>query len=186
MISKKVREKLIEKNLKHNRILNLLNCLLENPTQSISKIAEKIGIHRRTTWEIQKKLEKENTIWGYTTVVDEQKINRVIYIIQFKTKPFTKEFADLIIKRLTEKIPKKLGVRIIDICFMHGEYDVYIKFSAPNHEIARDYYENLRSTYKDHFNETQQVSDVNFYLVLGGKLNPELKQKLYDFIPKEL
>jgi len=179
-------KKMVKKNLKHNRKMGLLNCLLENPAQGMSKIAEKTVMHRRTAWEIQKNLEKENTIWGYTSVIDEQKINHVIYILQFRTKPFSKDFADLILQRLTTEIPAKLGVRIIDIYFMHGEYDVFIKFSAPDHKTARNYCENLRSTYKDHFLETPQISDVNFYLALGGKLNPELKQKLYDFVPKEV
>jgi len=176
-------KKLIKKNLKNNRILNLLNCLLENPTKSMSKIAEKTGMHRRTAWEIQKNLEKENTIWGYTSVIDEQKINHVIYMLQFRTKPFSKDFAVLILQRLTTGMPVKLGVRIIDIYFMHGEYDVFIKFSAPDHATARNYCENLRSVYKDYFLETPQVSDVNFSLVQAGKLNPELKQKIYDFVP---
>ena len=174
-----------KKDLKNSRILDLLNCLLENPTQSMSKIAEKTGMHRRTAWEIQKNLEMENTIWGYTSVIDEQKINRVIYIVQFKTKPFTKDFADLILERLTTEVPAKLGVRIIDIYFMHGEYDVFIKFSAPDHATARNYCENLRSTYRDHFLETPIVSDVNFSFAQAGKLNPELKQKIYDLVPKK-
>jgi DNA-binding Lrp family transcriptional regulator len=174
---------LVEKNLKQNRIIGLLKCLLENPTQSMSKIAEKTNMHRRTVWQMKKDLEKEKTIWGYTAIVDEQKINRVVYIVQFRTKPFTKTFADLIIKRLTSGVPITLGIRLIDVYFMYGEYDVFIKFSAPNHETARNYCENLRVAYKDHFLETPRIFDLNFSLVQEGKLNPELT-KIYNIIPE--
>jgi len=174
---------MVEKNLKSSRKLDIVNCLLEDPAQGMSKIAEKTSMHRRTAWQIQKELEKDTTIWGYTAVIDEQKLNRVIYVLQFQTKPFTKDFADLILKRLTAGEPMKAGVRILDIYFMNGSYDVFIKFSAPDHATARRYYETLRGVYKDHFLETPLVSDVNFSLVQGGKLNPELK-KLYDLVPK--
>ena len=174
---------MVKKDLKSKRKLDLLNCLLEDPTQSMSKIAEKTKMYRRTAWQIQKELEKNNTIWGYTAVIDEQKINRVIYVLQFRTKPFTKDFTELILHRLTPGEPMKQGVRILDVYFMNGPYDIFIKFSAPDHATARRYYEILRSVYKDYFLENPLVADVNFSLVQGGKLNPELK-KIYDLVPK--
>ena len=174
---------MVEKDLEGSRKLVLMNCLLEDPTQGMSKIAEKTKMHRRTAWQIQKDLEKDNTIWGYTAVIDEQKIDRVIYVLQFKTKHLTKHFADLIIQRLTTEQPMEKGVRILDIYFMNGLYDVFIKYSAPDHAIARNYYETLRSIYRDYILETQLLSDVNFSLVQGGKVNPELK-KIYDLVPK--
>jgi len=131
----------------------------------------------------KKELEADHTIWGYTTVIDESKLNHVLYVAQFKTQPISKEFADLIIKRLTTEAPSEEGVRIIDILYMNGDYDVIIKFSAPDHVTARKYYENLRNTYKNFFRGDPSLSDVNFPLVKDGKLNPEL-EKLYDFLPK--
>ena len=169
-----------------SRISELLSCLLENSRMGMVKIAEKIGINRKTAWLLHKDLEKNKVIWGYTTVVDQMKLEEVVYFIQFKTKPLTKEFADLIIKRLvTDAAPLKIGVRIIDIYFLHGDYDVLIKFSAPNHEIAWAYCETLRIVYKDHFLETPQISDAKFVLAQCGKVNPDLKTRLYDFVPKE-
>ncbi|MBE3120838.1 MAG: Lrp/AsnC family transcriptional regulator [Thermoplasmata archaeon] len=174
---------MVKKDLKSSRKLGVVNCLLEDPTQGMSKIAEKTSMHRRTAWQIQKDLEKDTTIWGYTAVIDEQKIDRAIYVLQFQAKPFSKDFADLILHRLTLGEPMKAGVRILDIYFMNGPYDVFIKFSAPDHATARRYYETLRSVYKDYFLEAPLVSDVNFSLVQAGKLNPELK-KIYDLVPK--
>jgi DNA-binding Lrp family transcriptional regulator len=174
---------LVKKDLKSRRKLGVVNCLLKDPTQGMSKIAEKTKMHRRTAWQIQKELEKDNTIWGYTTVIDEQKIDNVIYVAQFRIKPMNKDFVDLVIKRLTMGEPTEEGVRIIDMFYMNGDYDVLIKFSAPDHATARKYHETLRTVYKNHFLETPRVSDVNFLLVQEGKLNPEL-EKLYDFVPK--
>ncbi len=172
------------KNLKNNKNLELLHCLLENPIQSINKIAEKINMYRRTVLRKKKELEDNHVIWGYTAVIDEGKIGQVFYVALFRIKPIlSKGFADLIIKRLTTETPSKEGVRIIDILYVNGYHDVIIKFSAPNHGTASMYYETLRSTYNDYFLEDPLLSDVNFALVKEGKLNPEL-EKLYDFVPK--
>ena len=72
---------------------------------------------------------------------------------------------------------------VIDIFYMNGEYDLIIKFPAPDHATAREYYENLRATYKEFFRGDPSLSDVNFSIAKDGKLNPEIK-RLYDYVPK--
>jgi len=110
-------------------------------------------------------------------------MNRVVYLLQFRTKPLTKNFGDIIIKRLTSGEPLKEGVRILDIYYLNGFYDVFIKFSAPDHITAKRYYETIRAIYKDYFLDDPLLLKINFPLIKRGKLNPEL-EKLYDFMPK--
>ena len=170
--------------VKNNLKMELLKHLLEDPTRSISKIAEKSNMYRRTVWRKKRELEEDHTIWGYTAVIDESKLGQVLYVALFRIKPILSgEFADLIIERLTTRAPSNEGVRVIDILYINGFYDIVIKFSAPDHAIARMYYETLRSTYNEYFLEDPLLCDVNFSLVRMGKMNPEL-EKLYDFIPK--
>lgn len=174
---------MVKKDIKSGRKLDLVNCLMENSDQSISKIAEKTNMYRRTVWQKKKELEEDHTIWGYTAVINESKLNHVLYIAQFRIKPISNAFVDLIIRRLTTGAPSKEGVRVIDIFYMNGEYDVIIKFSAPDNITARKYYEKLRAVYKDFFRGDPSLSDMNFPLVKGGKLNPEL-ERLYDYVPE--
>jgi len=174
---------MVKKDSKSSKKLDLLNCLIEDAAQSISKIAEKVNMYRRTVWQKKKELEEDHIIWGYTAVIDESKIGRGLYMALFKIKPISKAFADLIIKRLTEEKPSKEGVRVIDVLYINGYYDVIIRFSAPDHATARMYYETLRSVYKEYFLEDHLLCDVNFSLVRMGKVNPKL-EKLYDFVPK--
>lgn len=170
--------------VKNNLKMELLEHLLEDPTRSISKIAEKSNMYRRTVWRKKRELEEDHTIWGYTTVIDESKLGQVLYVALFRIKPIlSREFADLIIERLTTRAPSNEGVRVIDILYINGFYDIVIKFSAPDHATARMYYETLRSIYNEYFLEDPLLCDVNFSLVRMGKVNPEL-EKLYDFIPK--
>lgn len=173
---------MVKKDLKSSKKLDLLNCLLENPTQSICKIAEKTNMYRRTVRLKKRELEEDHTIWGYKAVIDESKIGHVLYIAQFRIKAVSKAFADRIIKRLATGAPSMEGVRVIDVFYMTG-CNVLIKFSAPDHATARKYYETLRIIYKDYLFELPLLSDVNFSLVKDGKVNPEI-EKIYDFFPQ--
>jgi len=171
----------------HNekRKWDLIHNLLENPTQSTNTLAQKTGMNRRTVFRIQDELEKENIIWGYSTVIDEHKLGRVVYLLQFQTKPFTKEFADIIKQQLTTEKheTEQLGIRLLEIYYMDGDYNVLIKFSAPDHKIARAYFEVLRSIYKDHFLDVPLVSVVNTSFIKESKVHPELDQMLHALIP---
>jgi hypothetical protein len=42
-----------------------------------------------------------------------------------------------------------MGIHLLDIEYLSGEYDVLIKFSAPTHDIARHYFEILRTVYQE-------------------------------------
>jgi len=173
-----------KKDSKSSKKLDLVNCLMENPTQSISKIAEKINMYRRTVWQKKKELEEDHTIWGYTAVIDESKLDHMLYVAIFKLKPIlSKKFPYLVIQRLTTEAPSKMGVRLIDVLFTTGSYTSILKFSAQNQKSAKEYFETLRAVYNDYFLEGPLLFEVDFPLVKGGKLNPEL-EKLYDFVPK--
>lgn len=175
---------MVKKDLKNSKNLDLLHCLLENPTQSINKIAEKINMYRRTVLRKKKELEDSHVIWGYTAVIDERKLDRALYIAIFKLRPISsKKLPDLVTRRLTTGASSELGVRLVDVLYTTGMYACILKFSAPDHTTATRYFETLRAVYKDYFLEEPLLFEVDFPLVRQGKLNPEL-EKVYDFVPK--
>ena len=47
--------------------------LSKNANKSINEIAKTCGFSRQKVWRIIKNLEKNNTIWGYVAVIDEEK-----------------------------------------------------------------------------------------------------------------
>jgi DNA-binding Lrp family transcriptional regulator len=176
---------LFKKDQKEKKKQEILNYLLKDPTESIRNLSKKTEMNRRTVYQIKKDLEKDHIIWGYTTVIDEQQRNRSVCLAQFQTRPFTKQFADLIHQRLTKDLAdtEKYGIRILDIDYLTGEYTVHIKFSAPSRIIAQKYFETLRVIYKDHFLNEPIISYLNASFVQMGKVHPTLKQTLYSFVP---
>ena len=160
----------------------VLQQLVDDPTKSISDIAENIESYRQKVWRRKKKYEEKNIIWGYTSIVDESKLHHVMYIILMRLKPMSKDLCDILIKRTSQKIPEKQHVRLLNVLYTNGYFDLMIMFSAPKHAIARRYYDSLRTIYEPHLLEKPIIVDVNFALIREGKVNPEVNE-LYDFVP---
>jgi DNA-binding Lrp family transcriptional regulator len=174
-----------KKTSKSNKIKfdnEILHALLEDPTRSSRIIAKELKTYRQKIWREKKKLEEEHIIWGYTAVVDYEKLNYIPYILLLKMKPMSKELVDLMLKRLYGKEQEKHHIRLRDFWIVNGEYDWVIKFSAPDHATARKYYDTIRLLYDEYLLTKPVMVDVNFCLVAEGKTNPEV-EKLRNFIP---
>ena len=156
--------------------------LIENPTTSSKQMAEELGITRQKLWREKKRLEDENVVWGYTAIVDPTKKGHNLYVLLFKSKALTSDAANLSIGRVRGGDALKEGVRIIDVLFINGPYDILLIFSAPDRQTARRYLENLKSIFKDHLLERPRLMDVTFPIVLGNKRNPEM-EKFRDLVP---
>ncbi len=161
---------------------DVLYQLLEDPTLSAREIGKKLNSYRQMIWRRKKELEDSKIIWGYTAVIDERKLNHVIYMMLIKAKPMSRGLADLLIRRITRDEPGRQSVRIVNMFFVNGEFDWVIRFSAPDHATARRYYDTIRLLYDEYLLEKPVMIDVNFVLISEGKSNPEI-EKLYDFIP---
>jgi DNA-binding Lrp family transcriptional regulator len=161
---------------------NILEQLYKDPTRSDREIAKKIDSYRQKVWRERKKLERKKIIWGYTAVVDESKLNHVVYLILFNAKPMSRKLADLIIERITKDEAQQQKVRLINVLYLNGGFDWLIMFSAPDHATARRYYDSLRVVYARYMLEKPVLVDVNFLLVREGKTNPEI-EKLEDYVP---
>ena len=115
----KTSKKQIEKDEK--KVISLLQ---DNARATIEDMTEKLGFSRQKVWRIIKRLEENKTIWGYSTVVNDDKLDRKRYIMLIKKsiKPLD-ELADKIVSFTMQKEVKKIGVQIEYSMFLHGEYD---------------------------------------------------------------
>ena len=160
----------------------ILFMLLKDPTMSDTEIAKELGIYRQKVWRRRKQLEEENAVWGYTAVVDDSKFNHVSYMILMKTKTMNKDLVELLVHRISHGEPARQNIRLKNMCYINGEYDWLMRFTAPDHATARKYYETIRLLYSDHLMEKPLLVDVNMCLVSEGKMNPDL-DRLFDYVP---
>jgi len=160
----------------------LLKHLVSDPTRSVRDIAKSLDSYRQRVYREKTKLENEHIIWGYTAVLDESKMGHVTYLVLMKLKPMSTGLADLITMRILKGEPHKQQVNLLDVLYVNGEYDLVVRFTAPDHATARRYFDSIRLAYEDYLLEKPAIVDVNFSLIREGKQNPEIK-RLYDFVP---
>ena len=155
--------------------------LRKNANKSINDIAKTCGFSRQKVWRIIKNMEKNHTIWGYTAVVDEEKLDKKSYIILMKrtNRPVSQELINKIVKRDLAKKGKKMGIEIANSIFTHGVYDWVIFFNANDIRAAKSFVEEVNKLYGGYVSEVHLIEKM-FSAVSCGVTNPEI-EKLNDF-----
>ena len=155
--------------------------LQKNSKESIEKIAKNCGFSRQKVWRVIKRLENNKTIWGYSAIVDNEKLDLRHYLILIKKsiKP-VQETADIIISREIERDADEIGITIHDSHYLHGCYDWQICFTAENIKKAKRFCEVLNTTYAPNIKELELL-EIIFPVKEGGIQNPHL-EKLRAFL----
>jgi len=127
----------------------ILTELQKNSNQSIDTIAHHCGFSRQKVWRCIKRLEQEHAIWGYTAVVDEEKLNRKSFVVILKknTTPLDEKTARVIMTPFLQEQASKEGIIIENSLYAHGEYDWVIIFTADDLRQAKRFTELLYNTY---------------------------------------
>jgi DNA-binding Lrp family transcriptional regulator len=155
--------------------------LMKNSNQSINDISNKLGFSRQKVWRIIKKLEDEKTVWGYTAVVNNEKIGMKLYILMGNrtTKPIPKEKVDFVIDKNFEKLAKKNNCILYSTYYLHGEVDFISAFKAVNLSDAKRFQEEFNRLYQG-FIGTTKLHEVLFTLRETCVFNPDIN-KLAEF-----
>jgi DNA-binding Lrp family transcriptional regulator len=151
----------------------VIELLINDSRQSPNEIALKLGFSRQKVWRIIKRLEKNKTIWGYTTVVDENSLGFNSYFALAKAKAPFYELIDELISRIKEKKPDKLNVRYHGQFYLHGTFDWLCVFSAKNIMDAKKFCGFIQKEYGEHIDRIELLENV-FTLVRFGKVNPDI------------
>ena len=119
----------------------LLSELEKNAIENIETIAKRCGFSRQKTWRMMKQLEAKKMIWGYTAIIDEEMQDMIHFIMLIKrsTKPLDKKIVDKIDSMQLEDIALPLGLNIESSCFVHGNYDWIISFTAKDIKQAKNF-----------------------------------------------
>ena len=155
----------------------IIQQLMEDSRQTPQEIAEKCGFSRQKVWRIINKLEETNTVWGYTAIIDDNHNDRNTYYALIKTKAPFIELIEKSIKKLTSKghMADKLGLNLMCLCYINGDYDWILIFSAKNIRDAKVFVGFLQEEYGKHI-ERISLMDCVFPLIKFGKINPNIEQ----------
>jgi DNA-binding Lrp family transcriptional regulator len=160
----------------------ILSELMINSKENIDTIAKRCGVSKQKVYKTIKNMEKNQIIWGYTPIFDENKMGKQHYILMLKrtSKQLEEEAVDKIISRRAEDILIKLGGTIESSAYVHGEYDWFVTFIADDIKQAKKYSDMLIAL---HPGEIQKISLMQTLLFIKKQyiLNPR-REKLKDII----
>jgi len=153
----------------------IINELSKNSNKSINKIAKSCNFSRQKVWRIIKNLEKNDTIWGYTAVINEEKLDKKGYFVLIKrtNQPITKNLLNAIIERKMEEKAKKTDVQIISSNYTNGAFDWVICFEADNIKNAKRFCEGLAKEFSGFLKELHLL-DKMFSVKKCGIHNPNV------------
>jgi Lrp/AsnC family leucine-responsive transcriptional regulator len=150
--------------------------LKHNARGSIESIAKKCGFSRQKVWRIIKRLEENQMIWGYTTVIDEKKnqLDHYTLLIKRTTTQLDEKTVNIIISRKLEEMATDTGVTVESSYYIHGEYDWVLTFTAQNIRQAKKFCEFVLTLHPGVISKTTLLETL-FFVKNHYILNPESK-----------
>ncbi|HVQ00609.1 MAG TPA: Lrp/AsnC family transcriptional regulator [Candidatus Thermoplasmatota archaeon] len=157
----------------------VLGVLQKNAHESIDAVAKKCGFSRQKVWRIIKKLEKDKIIWGYTTICDDETMDQKHYIVLVKRSPvpLDKKTINEILSTRLEDLVTDLHVRIENIEFIHGSYDVVFSFWTDNLISAKRFCEQFNEHYLGYI-ASYELSETIFTVRRASVRNPHIKEQI--------
>jgi DNA-binding Lrp family transcriptional regulator len=161
-----------------NKVIKILQAYAK---ESIDDLAKKCSFSGPKVRRIMKKLEENETVWGYHAVTDFEKIglNEFILLIKKANTPLEK-LAKKIIERDIDKKADELDIMIGSSFYMHGIYDWLICFTANDLPHAKRFESEFVKMYKPYISETQLLENI-FPVKRSGINNPHIGE-LQDFL----
>ncbi len=151
---------------------------------SISSIAEKCGCSRQAVWRTIKRLEKNKTIWGYSTVVDDDKLNQKRYFIFFKRShnSVSKEIIEAITTERLKQETKDIDVTIEGSYFVHGFSDWMLCITANDITHVKKFSEVLNRLFEENVISDLKILEVLFSVEKNCINNPDMEKIIQFFM----
>ncbi len=152
--------------------------LQKNSNYSINEIAKKLGFSRQKVWRIIKDLEEDKTVWGYTAIVDDNKIGRKRYFILLNRAniPFSEEKMNIIINREFRPLLEENDVRLDCSFFVNGIYDGILCVTAKNITQVKMFIEKMNNTLGGMYMSDINILEVLFTIERDGFDNPNIEE----------
>jgi len=156
----------------------ILEELTKNASMEVSEIADKLGFSRQKVCKIIKNLEKDNTIWGYTAILDDNKMGRKRFNILLKKAPIklTDEKLNIVINRDLRKIANKNGVNLESTYFFNGTYDGQISVTAESIVQVKNFIASMQKKLGTAYFKEISILEILVPIQMRGFDNPNLKQ----------
>jgi len=161
--------------------IKILKELRKNSRVSYNDLGEKCGFSRQKVWRLVNDLEKNKTIWGYSTVIDDKKLGLKQFFLFIRRKAGVLEKSQIdnaINRKLKEKL-EQMGITVEASYYTHGTHDWINIITSKNIRDVKKFVEHIREHYQNVVADIQ-VTEILFSLEKEAIENPN-KNKLREF-----
>ena len=153
--------------------------LQKNSKENIDKIAKRCGFSRQKVWRVIKRLEKNKTIWGYSAIADNEKIDLTHYTMLVKRSvvPIDGKLQNMISEEELDEYFPELNITLEDCLYVNGEYDWIISFTAPGIKEMKKFCEKLLNKFSEHI-ESYKVLETIVTIEKQGIKNPSIEKQV--------
>jgi DNA-binding Lrp family transcriptional regulator len=153
----------------------ILNELQKNCRLNIDEIGKKCGCSRYIVRRYMKKLEENNTILGYSAIVNPKKINLKHYILLIKRTniPLDEEILkNLPVVTIADFIPEMdVNINLEDTRYLHGNYDWVTTFTTEDITNAKEYCNQILKIYHKYVESVELLETVRPIRINGFKIS---------------
>ena len=148
--------------------------LRSNARGNIDDIANRCGFSRQKIWRIMKRLENDKTIWGYTTIIDDEKFGRKKFIILIKRSVGSANEAIQKIMNLSmQKKGLQIGINIEHSLYLHGNYDWLFILTAESLKNVNKFSNILITEYSNIISDIK-IMECMFPIQQSTLVNPNI------------
>ena len=161
--------------------IKVLDALKQNSKENIDEIAQNCEFSRQKVWRIIKNLEKNKIIWGHTAIADEEAYGFKHYVLLVirSLEPIAESHKkEIVFDKLDNYLPGL--VKIEDIYYTHGTYDLVITFYASQILHAKNFIKALFNKNNKLFKDYLFLETI-FPIRKKNLKNPQIK-KLVEYL----
>lgn len=140
----------------------ILKELQKNCRLNLDKIGKKCGCSRYKVSKVIKKLEENNTIVGYSAIINPTKINlkHFILLVKRSSHPFDEEMLKMIpVTAETEFVPN-VNINSIATLYVHGNFDWVLAFTAADITYAKEFCNKIFKHYSKYIESLELLEIV--------------------------
>jgi DNA-binding Lrp family transcriptional regulator len=158
-----------------NLELKILNELKKNCRANLDDIAKKCGCSRYKVGRVIKKFEDNNTIIGYSAIINPGKIKLKHYILLIKrTKlPLDEDFLKkLPVNETTDVLPEiKVNIDHNELLYVHGNFDWVASFTTEDISNAKEFCNQILRVYHKYVDRLELLEIVKPIRINGFKIS---------------
>lgn len=153
--------------------------LQKNCRSNLDEIAKKCGCSRYTVGRFMKKLEENNTILGYSAIVNPNKENLKHYLVLIKrsSQPVDEKILkNLPVKKISDIIPG-VDINLKDTIYVNGIYDWITTFTSDDIFNAKEYCNKILKMYGKFVEKVELLEVVTQVRINGFRVQQTKKIK---------